>query len=122
MGDDGGNGVLLAVERAGAQKRLVHLYRHGRMLHNSPFGRQIPAQNGDGPLISDWGVKRTNDIFFFDPCLFKIFRAFFVIAAGLQPVQVLAQRFSSDGHHIEVEQVTHLFHDGGHAARIIDIF
>ena len=24
--------------------------------------------------------------------------------------------------YIEVEQVTHLFHDGGHAARIIDIF
>ena len=49
-----------------------------------------------------------------------VFVAAVVVTGGFQLVEVFAERFACDRHHVEIEHGSDLFHDAGHTACVIE--
>ena len=122
------NGFLLAVKRSGAQEGREHFRGTGGVLDHSAKRCEVPVQHGNGAVCADGIVIRTDNVRL---CQVKAVPLIGVLQPFPAPVmesvlpervQVFAERLSGDRHHIQVQVRPELFHDGGHAARIIEEF
>ena len=78
--EHGVDGVFLAVERAGTQRRLEHLARHHGMLDHRALGCQVAVQDGDRAVGAKGVVERTDDVLALEAPLVQIALAALVIA------------------------------------------
>ena len=117
---------LFAVKGAGVQKCRVHFPGAGGVFDDRPLRRQVSLEDSNAPVGTDGIVKGTDDVFLrdIDPVLFvgflQPFRAAFIEAVRFELIQVLAQSLPCDGLRVQMKDIPDLFHDGRHAAGIVE--
>ena len=126
MVQHGGQAFFLAVEGAGTQNGLVHLFGAGGMLDHGAFGGQVAFEYGNGTVHADGLVIGMDDVLTGDMAAVTLVElsqpafAALIEAVLFQLGQVFAQRFAGNGHDVQMQVILDLFHDGGHTAGIVE--
>ena len=121
MGEDGVDGVLLAVEGPGPQGLLEHLPGGGGVLDDGPVGAEAALQDGDAAVGAQGVVKGADDV----PALqvegLQEGTALLVETVFPAVLQVLAQGLAGDGQGVQVEEALDLLHHRRDAAGVVEI-
>ena len=96
------------------------------MLDHSPLRRQITPQDGDAAVCSQCLIKRSYNILSGQRNMIPLIKLLqplltpLIETVSFQLIQILAQRLTRHGHHVQMQILPYLFHDRRHTARIVE--